>query len=447
MVGEDSTADDVPDVAGVRDEVVRDLLMFVRSLRRGGVRVPSNAALTGARALVTVGFDDRARVRAALRAALVTRADDIDAFDRMFAEFWRRLRTRFDGETAGEAGEGVDGSLAPFGDSGAETPQQGGERDRETPTDTDREPATTATRSALGVASDAEPDTDGKRVTTATYSPAGRPERVTVDVTDVDVAALEVAVGRLVDAFATAHSRRWTPSAIGRRVDARRALRRSVATGGTVASVPRRTRRETALDALVLADVSRSVLDTIDRGFLVQFLRVLAARLRRSEVFLFDDEIRRVTDAVSEPTAAAALQALSRAETEWGGGTRIGRAVETVRTEHPTTVDRRTVVLVVSDGLEMGDVSVLEDGMWWLSRRSRAVVWLNPLAASPEYEPTAAGMAAGLPFVDGLFAFTDTADVAELARQTEQYGTTGPIGFEHDPRRRRRGDRTSGATR
>jgi hypothetical protein len=44
-------------------------------------------------------------------------------------------------------------------------------------------------------------------------------------------------------------------------------------------------------------------------------------------------------------------------------------------------------------------------------------------------------MATALPYVDGLFAFTESADFAEVARQLNHYGLRGPIGYEHDPRR------------
>jgi uncharacterized protein with von Willebrand factor type A (vWA) domain len=179
------------------------------------------------------------------------------------------------------------------------------------------------------------------------------------------------------------------------------------------------------------------VLDTVDRGFLLRFLRTMSAHLRRGRVFFFDSEVRDVTDAFDAPTTTAAVQALERVETEWGGGTRIGHAVGTVRRDYPAAVDRRTVAFIVSDGLEMGDVSDLEDGMTWLARQAHSVLWLNPLVTSSTYEPTAAGMAAALPFVDGLFPFADAGDITELARQLEQHGTSGRIGFEHDPRRMR----------
>lgn len=426
--------DDVPDVPGIRDEVVDALLTFVRSLRRAGIEVSANAALVAARALVEVGFDDEARARAALRAALVTRAEDVATFDRMFAEFWRRLDAHLDGDTAaGRTDDTPDGALAPMGadDAGA-----GEDADEERAGESGEPSSAEPTESVVTRALQPGPGDGDDAATMATYSPAGRPETVTVDAAPSDDdESLDAAVDGLVDALATLRGRRWAHAPAGQRADARRALRRSVATGGAVVSVPERARRPDDLRALVLADVSRSVLDTVDRGFLLRFLRTFAARLRHARLFFFDSEVRDVTEAFDTPTTADALGELQRAETAWGGGTRIGHAVETVRREHPTAVDRRTVAVVVSDGLEMGDVSTLETGMTWLARRARAVLWLNPLAASPAYEPTAAGMAAALPFVDGLFAFTGVADIEEVARQLAQYGAGGRVGLEHDPRR------------
>ncbi|WP_336361558.1 vWA domain-containing protein [Haladaptatus sp. ZSTT2] len=421
--------DDVSDATGIRDEVLEALVAFVRGLRRAGVDVSANAGVVGAQALVEVGFNDEDRARAALRATLVTRAEDLETFDRLFGEFWRRLYANLDGETAAEPpDDALDGALAPLGETAeataAETRSGDDSRDGDLP----------LVRSAIEPGASDEGEADG---TTATYSPAGRPETVTVDVRALADDNLDAAVDRLVGSLASLRGRRWQRAGTGERVDPRRALRRSVATGGAVVSLPERARRETAVRVVVLADVSQSVLDVVDRGFLLRFLRTLTARVRWSRAFFFDSDVRDVTAAFDEPTTADAVQALERAETSWGGGTRIGHAVGTVRREHSEAVDRRTVVLVVSDGLEMGDVTDLEHEMTRLASRARAVLWLNPLAATPGYEPTPTGMAAALPSVDGLFAFVDSEDVNETARQLERYGVGGRIGLEFDPRRGR----------
>jgi uncharacterized protein with von Willebrand factor type A (vWA) domain len=168
----------------------------------------------------------------------------------------------------------------------------------------------------------------------------------------------------------------------------------------------------------------------------MSFSRSIRESWRDAAVFFFDTAVREVSEAFDAPTPAAALEALEAAEAAWGGGTRIGHAIGTVRRQHPTRVDRDTVVLVISDGLEVGEIDVLERELAWLSQRTATVLWANPLAASAAYEPTCRGMAAALPFLDGLFAFTGPDDVAEMARQLGRHGLGGRVGYEYDARGR-----------
>lgn len=428
--------DGVPDFVGARDHVISELISFVRALRAAGVQVPANAALLGARALVEVGFDDEDQVRVALRAALVSRHEDIPVFDRLFPEFWRRLGEgpgQFD--DAGESdGEAPPGGLATLGEiptameeSPPDEPEAAG-----LPGD---EPAVVESLGSRVAPSEDEGGAPGESVTTSVYSPTGSPSMVTVP-SDVlgDDDDLAWAITRLTAAIAGLAGRRWT-SGGEERIDTRRALRQSFSTGGTVLSVPERQRKQSAVRALLLVDVSQSVLDTIDRGFLIRFLRQVAAAWRGVRIFFFDTRVREVTDAFDEPSPLRAVEALERAEAEWGGGTRIGHALDTIRSEAPDAVDRDTVTFVISDGLEVGEIEVLERGMSWLSRRSESVLWLNPLAVSPQYEPTCRGMEVSLPYINGLFAFSGPGDIEEMARQIERQGLHGKLGFEYDPRR------------
>jgi hypothetical protein len=411
--------------AVVRDHLRTELVRFVRALRDAGAAVPANAATIGARALLEVGLEDRGRVRTALRASLLTDREDFETFDRLFGAFWGRLTTGFDTHgwaSDADAPPGETGSLDVPGDASepGEAPGIDGTAD-------DAGNSSVESFAARGTGTDT-----GEEAATALYSPSGRAGAVGSGF-PVGSGGLGPAFRDLTRSLAGLRGRRFGPG--GETPDVRRALRSSVSTGGTLLSVPRRERRPTAVRALLLIDVSRSVLDTVDRGFLVDVLRMASREWRDVRVFFFDEDLREVTEAVDAPSASAALAALEATEAEWGGGTRIGRSLATLRRTAPEAVDRRTVVFVLSDGLEMGEIDVLERELSWLARTGERVFWLNPLAVDERYEPTARGMAAALPYLDALFAFGGPEDVAELAGQLRRQGPGGRIGYEFDSRR------------
>jgi len=411
-------------VGRVRTALVR----FVVDLRTAGVEVPADGSLVAAEALGAVGIDDEATVRTALRSALVSRPQDVETFDRLFDRFWGAMSDALTDDAPG----GVDTSSLEGGFDPGAVPGGANANDAETAdADADADAADAGGSHAHRVGREPGSRRSDSAGTVARYSPAGESTRIETESLGIGSDPTP-AVRELADALATRPGRRSAPAPDGR-PDVRRALRRSHDTGGVVIEVPERAPRPDAVRGLVLVDVSRSVLDTLDRDFLVRVLRALTAEWRDVRTFLFDTDVTEVTAALEADSESATMRAFDRLEAAWGGGTRIGHAVTTVRETAPTAVDRDTVVLLVSDGLETGDVSRLEDGMAWLDRRSRRVYWLNPLAASTAYEPTCRGMAAARPHVDGLFAFAEPADLFDIARQLRR--RRQPVGYEYDWRR------------
>lgn len=411
-----------------REETLDAVVEFARALRAAGAEVPASAATDAARALAAVGLTERTRVRAATRATLVSRREDLGTFDELFEGFWTALRGAGRDpppilEDLADAAQPL-AEAATEGQSGLDAAGAGADRDHGDPETAHGE----RTSVASGSTGSGE---EGEHAELARYSPVGRSERVSRVAGKGE--GLAASVAALTGALASLPGRRRERATAGAFVDARRALRASLATGGVVASLPEAEPADSDVRGVVLVDVSGSVLDSVDRSFLLAWLRLLVDGWRSTRVFFFDTDLREVTDAFDERTVGDVADALAEAETAWGGGTRIGHALSSVREEYPGAVDRRTVVLVVSDGLERGSVEELERSAAWLGRRARLLCWLNPLAASPEYEPVARGMAAALPAVDGLFAFAGPDDVAELARQLDRYDRTR-LGYEYDPR-------------
>jgi hypothetical protein len=415
-------------LADVTTRVRSALVRFVGALRTAGVEVPADGSLVAAESLAVVGIDDERRARTALRAALVSRPEDVETFDRLFDRFWRRVTEAVDDRSGNVDTSSFDGGVASdvAGDDAV--------ADRETDNrhesgDTDRQSSVSR---RLGN-TDASKTDDCDTATRTRFSPNGPSERVETDPLGRTATADPTpAVRALTDAIANLPGRRRGPAADGR-PDVRRAMRRTHATGGVVMEVPQRARRPDSVRGLILVDVSQSVLDTVDREFLVRVLRALTDEWRTARTFLFDTDVTEVTAALRADAPDSTLREFDRLEAAWGGGTRIGHALTTIRDRAPNAVDRETVVLLVSDGLETGDLSRLEAGMTWLGRRARRVFWLNPLAASTVYEPACRGMVAALPHIDGLFAFAEPADLFDIARQLRH--RQRPVGYEHDWRR------------
>jgi len=151
----------------------------------------------------------------------------------------------------------------------------------------------------------------------------------------------------------------------------------------------------------VLADTSGSM-DPHTR-FLLAFVLALRRVARRSEIFAFNTALVRLTPFLRPGRIDLALERLSARVPDWSGGTRIGECLsEFVDAYLDELVNGQTIVLILSDGLDRGDVAPLAGAMRALQRRARRVLWLNPLAGDQRYEPTARAMAAALPYVDRL---------------------------------------------
>ena len=329
-------------------------------------------------------------------------------------------------ESEAEAESEEEGDAETGGEEEAASEDEEADSDEESTGSTDEETVRipTSRRYAAGdrEATDGEDDA-------ARYSAVGGSHLIE-PVYGVLSATERAAIDRFVGSLASLPGRRRQRATRGDGVDARSALRASLSTGGAPIDLPRTAPVESELRCCLLVDVSGSVLDTLDRAALLALGEHVVRTAFDARVFLFDTDLAEVTDAFARSNGDPAA-ALNEREVEWGGGTRIGHALATLRRVGPYAVDRRTVVIVVSDGLDVGEPDRLVEGITWLANRAAATVWLNPLAVSPAFEPTARGMSTAMPYVDALFGFSRASDLDDAAAQLERHGVGGPVGYEH----------------
>ncbi len=188
----------------------------------------------------------------------------------------------------------------------------------------------------------------------------------------------------------------------GRRLDVRRTIHRSVGHGGTPIDLVWRRRKHRPLRLVLLLDASGSM--EAYTAFFVRFIHAVVDAFREAEAFIFHTRLVHISSALRERDVGRAVDRLALMAQGVGGGTRIGECLADFNRWHAErVVNSRTALLIVSDGYDTGEPQSLRLEMRRLARRCRRIVWLNPLLGWRDYEPTARGMQAALPFVD-LFA-------------------------------------------
>jgi uncharacterized protein with von Willebrand factor type A (vWA) domain len=156
---------------------------------------------------------------------------------------------------------------------------------------------------------------------------------------------------------------------------------------------------------VMLCDISGSM-EPYARAYL-QFLTCAAGSGRTgsegSEAFAFATRLTRLTRALRSRNPERAIQRAAAVAPDWASGTRIGDALKTFNDRHGRRgMARGAVIVVLSDGWERGDPELVGREMQRLARLAYRVVWVNPRAAAPGFEPRAGGMAAALPHCDAF---------------------------------------------
>ena len=194
-------------------------------------------------------------------------------------------------------------------------------------------------------------------------------------------------------------SRRFTLLGHAERIDLRRSIRRSIASGGELIVLSHKARRPAKSRLVILLDVSGSM--NFYSMFLVRFAYALQACFQRVDTFLFSTNVVKISDLLRNRSLPDALRRLAQRAAGWSGGTKIGESLDEFnRTYGPRLLSRDTVFIVLSDGWETGDPQLLADQMRSAKRRVRKILWLNPLLGLRDYQPLTRGMVAALPYVD-----------------------------------------------
>jgi uncharacterized protein len=354
------------------------LVGFVRLLRDNGFALGLREAEDAVRAAEGAGLAHPEPLRWGLRALLCSCERDWRRFDELFDAYWLRRGVRRVVVSGGAAG---------------------GARARRSGLSIDPRFALPDRVERAGDLADAL--SEGRAGGASAVESLAQVDLRHIDDPD-EIERLHALAGRLAARMRHRLSRRETARRRGRRLDFRRVIHRSVQTGGTPIRLAFRRRRDKPVRLVAILDVSGSMGPY--STFFLRFLKSILDRFREADAFVFHTRLVHIGPALAERSTERAIERLALMAQGWSGGTRIGDSLATFnRTYAAGVLNRRSIVVIVSDGYDTGPPEQLAAELAELGSRARRVVWLNPMLGWQGYQPVARGMAAALPYLD-LFA-------------------------------------------
>tara|TARA_Y100000588_G_scaffold64529_1_gene64291 strand:- start:51 stop:1262 length:1212 start_codon:yes stop_codon:yes gene_type:complete len=377
-----------------------NIMHFARVLRAAGLPVGPGKTIEAAEAVAVVGLASQVDFYWALHAVFVERAAQREIFDQCFRLFWRNpedLRRMM--------------MAAPSNESPKESAEKISRRvaDALSPDEIDRpqdesevaiELDATLTYSSLEVLQETDFDS-------MTQEEAEEAKRV---ISEMRLPIMEIS------------TRRFAPDLHGAKIDMRATLRAGLRTSGALMPLKYRRRVTRHPPLVVLCDISGSM-SRYSRMFL-HFVHAITNDRDRVHCFIFGTRLTNITRHLQYRDVDVALDRVAKAAIDWSGGTRIGSSLEDFnRFWSRRVLGQGAVVLLITDGLDRGDVGGLGSEIERLHKSCRRLIWLNPLLRFEGFRPEARGVKAILPHVDDfrtVHSLNSLRDIGEALSQTAQ---------------------------
>ncbi|MEM7214266.1 MAG: VWA domain-containing protein [Pseudomonadota bacterium] len=359
--------------------LAENILYFARTLRFAGMKLGPASVVECVRAVEAGGISDRDDFYWTLHCVLVNRQEDHEVFDQAFRLYWRSR-------------ELVEKMLQMF------SPQMRKDEAKQKP-----EAAQSRVSEALFSGQDNRQEVECPEIEIDASLTASEKEVLREkDFAQMSVDELEAAreaMKKMTLPVNKVRTRRYRPINRNAKADPRRMLSKSMRTGGDLVLPQFREQKMIEPPVVILADISGSM-SQYSRTFL-HFFHSLCENRRHIHTFLFGTRLTNISRQLRNKDPDLALQECADAVEDWSGGTRIGETLhEFNRFWARRVLGQGALVLLITDGLERDEDSLLDHEMDRLHRSCRRLIWLNPLLRFDGFEAAARGVRTMLPHVD-----------------------------------------------
>jgi uncharacterized protein with von Willebrand factor type A (vWA) domain len=184
-------------------------------------------------------------------------------------------------------------------------------------------------------------------------------------------------------------------------IDIRRTMRHGLDKGGWLLDLAHRKKRKEKRKVVFILDISGSM-DTYSY-YLLRYVIVLKKYFKSLEFFTFSTNLTHVTPLLRQNNEQEILKQIGKNVNSWSSGTKIGESLtEFLSTYGSKFLSQKHIVVILSDGLETGSVTVLKEAVRTIRRKCKTLVWLNPLKGMEGYQPIQKGIVNVMPHLDAF---------------------------------------------
>lgn len=386
-------------------KLVNNITYFARALRKAGLPIGPGRVIDAIRAVEAAGFTEKQDFYWVLHACFVNRPEHRTIFNQIFRLYWRDPRYM----------EHMMSLMLPA--------VRGVQEEKEAQAAEKR--AAEALLDGQQPDMPEEPETEREEEITIEVDASmtmSREEKLrTLDFEQMSTAEMAEAkrmLARMTLPVKPILSRRGQASLTGRRPDWRKTIRSAMRQGGELRGLSMQAPKPRWPNLVVLCDISGSMSQY--SRMVLHFLHAVSnhkgAGWAKVHAFTFGTRLTNITRHLRQRDVDAALKAAGAEAQDWEGGTRIGDCIHDFNRDWSRRVlGQGAVVLLITDGLDRGDMGDLEKEMERLHLSSRRLIWLNPLLRWEGFAPKAQGIRAMLPHVDTFRAGHSIATLEDLA--------------------------------
>ena len=216
--------------------------------------------------------------------------------------------------------------------------------------------------------------------------------------------------------FAHQKSRLRKKSKRHQKLDLKQTIRTNMRKGGEIQQLVFSQKKERKQKLVLLCDVSRSM-DLYSR-FFIHLIYAFQNSYDKIDTLVFSTALHMVSEILDNNEFDKAFQMISERVPHWSGGTTIGSCLQDFTQNYGHGMrDKKTIVLILSDGWDTGEPEVMKEAMKTIYKKSKKVIWLNPLAGSTGFSPEAIGMKTALPYIDVLASAHNLESLKQVLQQ------------------------------